>query len=69
MSECMVICLRKIKMNKVLPFDENCWDCEFCKKGIDDKQPMCYNIKCNEEKENRFRYEGTDYETFCGAWL
>ena len=37
-------------MKKDFPFDDNCFSCPFCKKGKKDKQPMCYNLKCNEEK-------------------
>lgn len=37
-------------MKKDFPFDDNCFNCPFCKKEKKDKQPMCYNVQCNEEK-------------------
>ena len=37
-------------MKKDFPFDDNCFNCPFCKKEKEDKQPMCYNLQCNEEK-------------------
>lgn len=36
--------------NKDLPFNDDCWECPYCKQEEDDKQPMCYNLECNNKK-------------------